>query len=85
MLHYWKRASGEAARDAARALSLDQVERAVFRISMALVSVAAVWWVTSDATLANLAFRILAGAIVLLAFPAVFVWKLLFVPPKMHS
>jgi hypothetical protein len=80
---YWMRICREAWREALRALALDSPERALLRITAAVIGVAVVWWATNGATTSDLVFRVIGSVAVLALFPVVFFWKCLAVSAGM--
>jgi hypothetical protein len=80
---YWKHVSGLAAREAAKFLHLDSPVRLVMAALALLIAVAVlVFWQPTDALQA--AARFLA-ALLLIAYPFVFFWKLIRIPPHLMT
>jgi hypothetical protein len=82
---YWRRVHHHAWEEVLHALSLDTLDRAVFRIVGSVIGVALVWLATKNGTKADLEFRILGTTAILALFPVVYAWKFVVAPAKIDE
>jgi hypothetical protein len=80
---YWRAVHHRAVKAARDALPLESTERVVIAFVVCLAYLAFVWVVINDQLWAEIIFKFLGSAAIILIFPLVYVWKFFHAPAQM--